>query len=79
MPGLRFADRFKSSAHLIPIKSLPEILRLRAQVKSAPGDAAAALRGQAGWVTGKMTGAEALVETLKAEGTCCVFGIPGIM
>jgi acetolactate synthase-1/2/3 large subunit len=31
----------------------------------------------AGWVTGSMTGAEALVETLLQEGVCCVFGIPG--
>ncbi len=30
-----------------------------------------------GWVVGNMTGAEALVEALLAEGTCCVFGIPG--
>lgn len=30
-----------------------------------------------GWVTGKMTGAQALVETLLREGTDCVFGIPG--
>jgi acetolactate synthase-1/2/3 large subunit len=30
-----------------------------------------------GWVSGRMTGAEALVETLIQEGTCCVFGIPG--
>src|SRR5262249_17235054 len=30
-----------------------------------------------GAVRGKMTGAQALVEALLAEGTCCVFGIPG--
>src|SRR6476620_7093325 len=30
-----------------------------------------------GWVTGNMTGADALVETLRAEGCDCVFGIPG--
>src|SRR5712672_2526169 len=30
-----------------------------------------------GIVSGKMTGARALVETLIAEGTGCVFGIPG--
>ena len=30
-----------------------------------------------GWVRGHMTGARALVETLLAEGTGCVFGIPG--
>src|SRR4051794_38560911 len=34
-------------------------------------------RGQApGWVTGHMSGADALVETLIAEGTDCVYGIP---
>lgn len=31
----------------------------------------------AGWVRGKMTGAQALIEALLAEGTSCVFGIPG--
>lgn len=30
-----------------------------------------------GWVIGRMTGAQALVETLLVEGTHCVFGIPG--
>lgn len=30
-----------------------------------------------GWVTGRMTGAEALVETLQAVETECVYGIPG--
>src|SRR4029077_17179078 len=30
-----------------------------------------------GWVAGTMTGARALVEALLAEGTPCVFGIPG--
>src|SRR5437588_12417271 len=30
-----------------------------------------------GWVSGTMTGAQALVETLLYEGTDCVFGIPG--
>jgi acetolactate synthase-1/2/3 large subunit len=34
-------------------------------------------RGPDGFVSGKLTGAQALVETLLAEGTCCVFGIPG--
>jgi acetolactate synthase-1/2/3 large subunit len=29
------------------------------------------------WVTGQMPGADALVESLLAEGTDCVFGIPG--
>src|SRR5271165_7049721 len=30
-----------------------------------------------GWITGHMTGAQALVETLIQEGVDCVFGIPG--
>ncbi len=34
-------------------------------------------RHPAGWVSGSMTGAQALVETLLQEGTECVFGIPG--
>jgi acetolactate synthase-1/2/3 large subunit len=34
-------------------------------------------RGGPGWVSGTMTGAQALVEALLAEGTDCVFGIPG--
>jgi acetolactate synthase-1/2/3 large subunit len=33
--------------------------------------------GGPGWVSGTMNGAQALVEALLAEGTCCVFGIPG--
>ncbi len=32
---------------------------------------------RSGWVTGMMTGAQALAETLQAEGAECVFGIPG--
>src|SRR5262245_37983077 len=32
---------------------------------------------QPGWVTGHLTGAEAVVETLLQEGVGCVFGIPG--
>lgn len=34
-------------------------------------------RGPTAWVSGNMTGAEALVETLIKEGVDCVFGIPG--
>jgi acetolactate synthase-1/2/3 large subunit len=34
-------------------------------------------RHASGWVTGRMTGAQALVETLKQEGVTCVYGIPG--
>lgn len=35
------------------------------------------VRGPEGWVVGQMSGADALVETLQAEGTECVYGIPG--
>ncbi len=42
-----------------------------------PTPAEAIGRTPAGWVKGHMTGARALVETLLAEGTPCVFGIPG--
>jgi acetolactate synthase I/II/III large subunit len=34
-------------------------------------------RETAGWITGHLTGAQALVEALLLEGTDCVFGIPG--
>src|SRR2546430_559465 len=40
--------------------------QLRERARPAPG-----------WVVGQMSGADALVETLLAEGTDCVFGIPG--
>jgi acetolactate synthase-1/2/3 large subunit len=44
-----------------------------------PGEAGAGLRERCppGWVCGHLTGAQALVEALLAEGTDCVFGIPG--
>src|SRR5262245_56475820 len=32
---------------------------------------------QAGWVSGEMTGAQALAEALRLEGVACIFGIPG--
>lgn len=35
------------------------------------------LHRNAGWVEGKLTGAQAVVETLIQEGTDCVYGIPG--
>src|SRR5262249_59791731 len=40
-------------------------------------DAAGGSGRSAGWVSGHMTGAEALVETLILEGVQCVYGIPG--
>ncbi len=35
------------------------------------------LRRRPGWVEGKLTGAQAVVETLQQEGADCVYGIPG--
>src|SRR5262245_61532998 len=46
-------------------------------VLGLPQSATAGIRQRPGWVSGHMTGAEALVETLIQEGTMCVFGIPG--
>ncbi len=50
-----------------------------ASLAALPGTVSARTlrRVPSGWVRGKLSGAEALVETLKAEGTRCVFGIPG--
>jgi acetolactate synthase I/II/III large subunit len=63
---------------------MPEITRRSALKALAAAGAVAALppvpaeaRGPDGWVSGHLTGARALVETLCAEGTLCVFGIPG--
>lgn len=56
-----------------------EFLKLAAQAAplvAAPASAAAA-EAEPGWVVGKMTGARAMVDVLRAEGTGCVFGIPG--
>jgi acetolactate synthase-1/2/3 large subunit len=46
---------------------LPALLPAQAAARGAPP----------GWVSGHLTGAAALVEALLAEGTPCVFGIPG--
>lgn len=48
-----------------------------ATVPTSTAQAPERVRGPRGLVAGHMTGAEALVETLIAEGTDCVFGIPG--
>ena len=42
-----------------------------------PAEALGPPRKSEGRVVGSMTGAEALVEALLLEGTCCVYGIPG--
>jgi acetolactate synthase-1/2/3 large subunit len=46
-------------------------------VAGATAAQAGAVHADAGTVTGTMTGAQALVETLIQEGVGCVFGIPG--
>ncbi len=46
-------------------------------MSQAPGQAPERVQAPRGWVVGQMTGADALVETLIAEGTECVYGIPG--
>ncbi|OWK38554.1 Acetolactate synthase large subunit [Fimbriiglobus ruber] len=46
----------------------------RASVSAAPLDR---LRQKPGWVVGKLTGAQAVAESLRQECVGCVFGIPG--
>jgi acetolactate synthase-1/2/3 large subunit len=53
------------------------MLKVMAAAGVAALPASEADASPAGWVSGHMSGARALVETLKAEGTLCVFGIPG--
>ncbi len=48
-----------------------------ASIQEAPGQLRERIQGPRGWVVGQMTGADALVETLIAEGAECVYGIPG--
>src|SRR3954453_6707547 len=43
----------------------------------AAGPVAKLRHKNGGWVVGKLTGAQAIAETLKAEGVGCVYGIPG--
>jgi acetolactate synthase-1/2/3 large subunit len=50
---------------------------LAASLPAAPAHATLRQQAAPGWITGHMTGAEALTEALKAEGCACVFGIPG--
>jgi acetolactate synthase-1/2/3 large subunit len=47
---------------------------MNSRVSAAPGRL---LRHKPGWVEGRMTGAQAVVETLIQEGAECVYGIPG--
>ncbi len=67
-PHLTRRDAFKAAA---------VVGTLAASAALAPSAARAVGHMADGWVRGHMTGARALVETLLAEGTTCVFGIPG--
>jgi acetolactate synthase-1/2/3 large subunit len=46
-------------------------------IAASTGTTTSPVEASAGCVSGLMTGARALVQTLLAEGTSCVFGIPG--
>src|SRR5437016_5858496 len=47
-----------------------------AALATSHADAGTGLARRRGWVHGHLTGAQALVDTLQAEGAECVFGIP---
>src|SRR5439155_14624581 len=66
-PTLSRRDVLKTMAAAGCLAALPD---------SAPAGLRRAAK-QGGWVSGHMTGAQAMVETLQLEGTECVFGIPG--
>src|SRR5262249_17759629 len=59
------------------LKTLAAGSALAALPRPASAGPLAAAHAPAGWVTGHLTGAQALVETLLQEGVGCVFGIPG--
>jgi acetolactate synthase-1/2/3 large subunit len=66
-----------SRRDLLKSLAVPCLTPLVTSVIPAKADAGLLRRGSDGTVSGLMTGAKALVETLLAEGTECVFGIPG--
>jgi acetolactate synthase-1/2/3 large subunit len=57
--------------------ALPCLAPLVAGVTTSPAEGGLLHRGDSGTVSGLMTGARAVVDTLQAEGVQCVFGIPG--
>src|SRR5262245_16549311 len=69
--------------HLITRRDALRTMAAAGCLAAVPGGFPAAQAGghaedaSTGWVTGHLTGAQALVETLMLEGTDCVFGIPG--
>src|SRR5262245_47892896 len=82
MPRPRPGKRGKMGEHRmnLPISRRTVLKAMAAQcVATLPTltPTAQARPAEAGVVSGRMTGARALVETLIAEGTGCVFGIPG--
>lgn len=62
--------------HLIQGAALAAGAALATRSDAAPFDRLRR-RQNPGWVIGRFTGAQAIAETLLAEETCCVFGIPG--
>ena len=58
-------------------RSLLKVMAASGAAAVTTANAPPAEAGPPGWVTGLKTGARVLVETLQAEGVCCVFGIPG--
>ncbi len=66
MPPLSRRDLMKTVAAAGAVAVLPD----------APAEAHGRQHAD-GWVTGHLTGAQAVVETLLQLGTACVFGIPG--
>ncbi len=65
-PPISRRSALKTAAATAALVALQPIRPPEANAAPAPG-----------WVCGKMTGAGALVESLKTEGVDCVFGIPG--
>src|SRR5271170_4531868 len=63
-----------SRRDLLKTAALAAVMPLQNQVANAFQAPAPVPQG---WVVGKLTGAQALVEALIQEGTDCVFGIPG--
>lgn len=65
-----------SRRDLLKVAAVSAVLPFQAKLDAA-ADLPAPTPAPDGWVLGKMTGAQALVEALIQEGTQCVFGIPG--
>jgi acetolactate synthase I/II/III large subunit len=66
-----------SRRDVLKVLGVQALAAVPAAAGASPFRPRALLGNQPGWVSGRMTGAQALVETLQAEGTECVYGIPG--